>query len=359
LGKRESKIIKSISEVNQMNILITGGAGYIASHLTKQLLEDSTYNITILDNLSTGYIDTITTLKSIRDFEFVDMDLKEFDKISNFLKSSNFDIIFHFGAYILVEESISNPLKYYMNNTVNTTNLINCAINSGVKKFVFSSTATLYGDVENIPKDGLNEDLPTNPINPYGTSKLMSEQVLIDSAKANSDFRFVIFRYFNVAGADIYYNENGELSPRFGQRLKNATHLIKVASQSALGIRDKMAIFGDDYDTIDGSGVRDYIHVDDLASAHIKAIDYLDNISNPSDIFNIGYGKGFSVKEVISTMKSVSGVDFRVDMEGRRDGDPAILIANNSKIKAKMSWQPKYDDLELICKSAYEWERSR
>jgi len=339
------------------NILITGGAGYIASHLTKQLLENSNHNITILDNLSTGSINTIHRLQEIGDFNFINMDLKDFNEIDKFLKSSKFDIIFHFGASIEVEESISNPLKYYMNNTVNTTNLIKCAIDSGVKKFIFSSTATLYGDVRDIPKDGLNEDLPTNPINPYGMSKLMSERVLIDTAKANSDFRFVIFRYFNVAGADIYYNEKGELSPRFGQKLKNATHLIKVASQTALGIRDKMAIFGDDYNTIDGSGVRDYIHVDDLASAHIKAIDYLDNISNPSDIFNIGYGKGFSVKDVISTMKKVSGVDFRVEIEGRRDGDPAILIANSSKIRTKMNWQPKYNNLELICKSAYEWEK--
>ena len=339
------------------NILITGGAGYIASHLTKQLLEDSTHNITILDNLSTGYIDTINILKSIRSFKFIEMDLNNFDELNKFLKSSKFDIIFHFGASIEVEESVFNPLKYYMNNTVNTTNLIKCAIDSGVKKFIFSSTAATYGEPSNMPSNGIDEEYQTNPINPYGTSKLMSEQVLIDTAKANSDFRFVIFRYFNVAGADIYYNENGELSPRFGQRLKNATHLIKVASQSALGVRDKMAIFGDDYNTIDGSGIRDYIHVDDLASAHIKAIDYLDDSANPSDIFNIGYGKGFSVKEVISTMKSVSGVDFRVDMEGRRDGDPAILIANNFKIKTKMNWQPKYDDLELICKSAYEWEK--
>jgi UDP-glucose 4-epimerase len=214
----------------------------------------------------------------------------------------------------------------------------------------------LYGDVKDIPTGGLHEDLPTNPINPYGMSKLMSERVLQDSAKAHNNFRFVIFRYFNVAGADIYYQDR-ELKPRFGQRVKNATHLIKVASQSALGLRDKMSIFGDDYDTIDGSGVRDYIHVDDLASAHIKAIDYLENPDNKSDIFNIGYGKGFSVKEVVSTMKSVTGVDFRVDLEGRRDGDPATLIANSSKIRDKMGWKPKYDDLELICKSAYEWER--
>lgn len=341
-----------------MNILITGGAGYIGSHITKQLLEDTSHNITILDNLSTGNIETLNTLKQIRTFNFTKLDLKEFKEVDKFLEDNNFDIIFHFAASILVDESVSNPLKYYINNTVNTTNLINLAIKNNINKFIFSSTATLYGDVKDIPKDGLNEDLTTNPINPYGMSKLMSEQVLQDTAKAHSNFKFVIFRYFNVAGADINYVE-GKLSPRVGQVVQNSTHLIKVASEVALGIRDKMAIFGDDYDTIDGTGVRDYIHVDDLASAHIKAIDYLDNINNKSNIFNIGYGKGFSVQEVIESMKRVTQNDFRVDIQSRRDGDPATLIADNSKIKKILNWKPQYDDLDLICESTYKWENNR
>ena len=337
------------------NILITGGAGYIASHLSKQLLEDTSYNITILDNLSTGDIETLNTLKEIRDFKFIQLDLKEFDMVNKFLADNSFDIIFHFSASIIVSESVENPLKYYMNNTVNTTNLINCAIKNGVNQFVFSSTAAVYGEPKIMPKEGIDETYPTEPINPYGMSKLMSERVLQDSAKAHNNFRFVIFRYFNVAGADIYYQDR-ELKPRFGQRVKNATHLIKVASQSALGLRDKMSIFGDDYDTIDGSGVRDYIHVDDLASAHIKAIEYLQNRDNRSDIFNIGYGNGFSVKEVIVSIKRVTQNDFRVDIEERRDGDPATLIANSSKNRDKMGWKPKYNNLDLICQSAYKWE---
>ncbi|SHO81448.1 UDP-glucose 4-epimerase [hydrothermal vent metagenome] len=338
-----------------MKILITGGAGYIASHLIKQLLENTNYNITILDNLSSGSIETLETLKKIRDFNFTKLDLKEFEKVDKFLADNNFDIIFHFAASIIVSESVEKPLKYYMNNTVNTTNLINCAIKNGVDKFVFSSTAAVYGEPKVMPKSGIDENYRTNPINPYGMSKLMSEQVLQDTAKAHSSFKFVIFRYFNVAGADVHYVD-GVLSPRIGQVVQNATHLIKVASEVALGVRDKISIFGEDYDTIDGSGVRDYIHVDDLALAHILAIDYLNNSKNSSDIFNIGYGKGFSVKEVISSMKRVTQNDFRVDIEGRRDGDPATLIADNSKIKRVLNWKPKYDDLDLICQSAYKWE---
>jgi UDP-glucose 4-epimerase len=193
----------------------------------------------------------------------------------------------------------------------------------------------------------INEEFPTIPINPYGQSKLFSEKIIQDTAFANPDFKYVIFRYFNVAGA----------SPDLiiGQKTKNATHLIKVASECACGKRDKMYIFGTDYPTPDGTCIRDYIHVMDLADAHIKALDYLD--TNESDIFNVGYGKGASVKEVIDTVKKVSGVDFKVEITGRRAGDPAMLISDNQKIIQKMKWQPKYDDLEFICKTAYEWER--
>ncbi len=339
-----------------MKILITGAAGYIGSHVAKQLLETTDHTITILDNLSTGSRKTLDTLKSIRDFTFVKLDLKEFDKVKELLEKNKFDTIIHFAASIVVPESVENPLKYYMNNTVNTTNLVKCATQSHVSKFIFSSTAATYGEPTNVPDDGIDENYETNPINPYGMSKLMSEKVIQDTAVAHKDFKFVIFRYFNVAGADINYEEE-QLSPRIGQSFPNATHLIKIASECAVGKREKMAIFGDDFNTADGTGVRDYIHVDDLADAHIKAIKYLED--NDSDIFNAGYGKGFSVKEVIEYMKKTTNSDFQVDVAPRRLGDPASLISNNTKIKAKMNWIPKYNDLELICKSAYEWEKSK
>ena len=336
-----------------MNILITGAAGYIGSHVAKQLLETTTHDIIILDNLSTGSKKTLTTLKAIRDFSFIELDLKEFDKVNEVLKENNINTILHFAASIVVPESVKNPLKYYMNNTVNTTNLINCAVENGVSKFIFSSTAATYGEPENLPETGISETCPTNPINPYGMSKLMSERIIQDTALAYPNFKYVIFRYFNVAGADIYY-EGAELAPRIGQSFPNATHLIKIASECATNKRVKMAIFGDDFNTKDGTGVRDYIHVDDLADAHVKALDYLEN--NPSDIFNAGYGRGYSVKEVIETMKKATSTNFPVDIEARRAGDPASLISDNRKIKTKMNWQPKYENLELICQSAYEWE---
>lgn len=336
-----------------MNILITGGAGYIGSHVAKQLLETTAYTVTILDNLSTGSTKTLDILRSIREFNFIELDLKEFAEVADILNTNNFDTIIHFAASIVVPESVQNPLKYYMNNTVNTTNLIKCATNSNVKRFVFSSTAATYGEPAEVPEGGIDENHPTTPINPYGMSKLMSERIIQDTAMAYPSFKYVIFRYFNVAGADIHYT-NQKLVPRIGQSFPNATHLIKIASECATSKRDKMAIFGDDFDTVDGTGVRDYIHVDDLASAHIKAIEYLK--SNDSDIFNAGYGKGFSVKEVIACMKEVTGTNFQVDNAPRRAGDPASLISDNTKIKTKMDWIPKYNNLRLICQSAFEWE---
>lgn len=337
----------------QLNILITGGAGYIGSHVAKQLLETTTHNITILDNLSTGSTKTLDTLKTMREFNFIELDLKEFAQVADVLNTNNFDTIIHFAASIVVPESVENPLKYYMNNTVNTTNLIKCGTDAKIKRFIFSSTAAVYGEPSEVPKDGIDENYLTLPINPYGMSKLMSERVIQDTALANKEFKFVIFRYFNVAGADINYTDD-KLTPRIGQSFPNATHLIKIASECATGKREKMAIFGDDFNTLDGTGVRDYIHVDDLASAHIKAIDYL--LENDSEIFNAGYGRGYSVKEVIETMKKVTNTNFQVDNAARRAGDPAALISNNTKIKTKMHWSPNHNDLALICQSAFEWE---
>jgi len=306
-----------------MNILVTGGAGYIGSHVVKLLLENSEYDVTVIDNLVTGFKSTIDTLKEIREFNFIKADLNNWDEVESIFKAKKFDVIIHFAASLIVPERVENPLKYYLNNTANTTNLVKLANNYGVKKFIFSSTAATYGEPKLELKmengewriEGIDENFPTNPINPYGQSKLFSEKIIIDTAKANPDFKYVIFRYFNVAGA------SPDLT--IGQKTKDATHLIKVASECAVGKRDKMYIFGDDYLIPDGTCIRDYIHVMDLADAHIKAIDYLDK--EKSDIFNVGYNKGASVKEVIDTMKKVSGVDFKVEIAPRRPGDPAIL----------------------------------
>ncbi|GIT98143.1 UDP-glucose 4-epimerase GalE [Sulfurovum sp. TSL1] len=338
-----------------MKILVTGGAGYIGSHVVKLLLENSDHEITILDNLVTGFQKTVDTLATIAkengvNLNFIKEDLSDFKKIEKIMNENHFDAIIHFAASLVVPESVENPLKYYLNNTANTANLIKYATENGVKKFIFSSTAATYGEpdatVVNL-ETGLKESDPTEPINPYGMSKLMSERVLKDTAFANDDFKYAALRYFNVAGSDP--------DGRIGQSTENATLLIKVAAEAATGKRDKMYIFGEDYPTPDGTGIRDYIHVVDLAQAHIEALAYLE--AHESDVFNVGYSRGFSVKEVIDTMKKVSGVDFTVEIKERRAGDPAILISDNTKIKNAMHWQPRYDDLEVICQTTLEWEK--
>ena len=333
-----------------MQILVTGAAGYIGSHVVKQLLEQTDYEIIIIDNLSTGFETTIDTLKSLdstnKRIKYYNQDLSDWEKVEDIFKENSIKEIIHFAAFSQVGESMSNPLKYYLNNTVNTTKLIDISIKYGVKKFIFSSTAAVYGEPnkESIP---INEDLIKNPINPYGSSKLYSEGIIKDAATSNDDFKYVILRYFNVAGAD--------LDGKIGECHNPETHLIPLVVKTALGKRDSIKIFGDDYDTPDGTCIRDYIHVCDLADAHIQALKYLDD--NQSDIFNCGYGYGYSVKEVVEAVKKVSQVDFKIDMESRRAGDPAVLISDNNKIKTKMNWTPKYNDLELICKTALEWEK--
>lgn len=335
------------------HILFTGAAGYIGSHTALAFLQNSDCKITIIDNLQSGFRENVAFLE--RDFkariDFLQMDLGDFDAIQNLFKAQKFDAVVHFAASLIVPESVAKPLLYYSNNTKNTLNLIVNCVECGVNRFIFSSTAAVYGEPKIVP---VAEDSPLLPINPYGSSKMMSEMILRDCAIANADFRFVALRYFNVAGA--YRNNDYAKGQGLGQRSANATHLIKVACECAVGKRESMNIFGDDYDTADGSCVRDYIHIDDLANAHLSAFEFLEN-GGQSEVFNVGYGEGYSVKEVVAKVKEISGVDFKAINAPRRDGDPAILISNNAKILAQTSWRPKFNDIDFIIKSAYQWEK--
>jgi UDP-glucose 4-epimerase len=332
-----------------LNILVTGGAGYIGSHVVKQLTREDNAFVTVVDSLCGGDFDSISVLKkqfhpSSR-FKFYNFDLSNSDAIERLFSESNFDAVIHFAAHLQVGESVHDPIKYYLNNTVNTTQLVSLCIKHKVNKFIFSSTAAVYGEPNIVP---IPETAIKNPINPYGMSKLMSESVIIDSAKAHEDFKYVILRYFNVAGADA----DGEI----GESHVPETHLIPLVIHAAIGKRESICLFGDDYNTPDGSCIRDYVHVEDLANAHVKALSYIDE-SNKSNIFNCGYGIGYSVKEVIRTIKNLSGIDFKVDTVERREGDPAVLVADNSKIINEMGWKPKFNDLNLICESALKWEQ--
>lgn len=325
-----------------MNILITGGAGYIGSHVLKSFLKEGGHKITVIDNLSKGSIAAIHAIKSMGEFEFININLE--DDLTKIFYNGKFEAVIHLAAFIEVLESTREPLKYYLNNTANVARILTYCKKFGVNKFIFSSTAAVYGEADT---SEVSELSPTNPINPYGHSKLMSEQIIKDYASSNSSFKFAILRYFNVAGAD----EEGLI----GQNYPNATHLIKVATQTALGKLENMKIFGNDYATKDGTCVRDYIHVNDLADAHLAVLKYID--SNSSEIFNVGYGYGFSVKSVIEATKRVSGADFKVINSSRRDGDPVALISNANKLRKLTGWTPKRDSLEFIIKTALEWEK--
>lgn len=322
-----------------MKLLITGGAGYIGSHVVKALGAQN-HDLIIYDNLSTGHREAVTS------GELVVGDLEDAEKLRELFRTHQFDGVLHFAGSIVVPESVENPIKYYKNNTLNSLKLIELCREFHVNKFIFSSTAAVYG----IPESGLcSEESVTQPINPYGQSKLMTEHMLRDVSFA-SDFRYVALRYFNVAGAD----PEGQI----GQSFPQATHLIKVASELACGKRESMKVFGTDYPTPDGTCVRDYIHVCDLASAHVAALDYLAQ-GGESNIFNCGYGKGFSVKEVLTKVEEVTGKKLNAINEERRAGDPASLTAVVSKIHKHLDWKSQYDDLSFIIKTAYEWEQKR
>lgn len=319
-------------------ILVTGGAGYIGSHVVYQLVAAG-HEVTVVDNLSTG------RRESVKGAELVVMDIADTEGLNKLMAKVAPQTIIHFAGSIVVPESVRNPVLYYENNTKNSLLLIKLALQNKVTQFIFSSTAAVYGMA---PGGECDESTVLGPINPYGRSKLMTEWMLEDATFAHPDFRYVALRYFNVAGA-----HNGGL---LGQCTPNATHLIKIAAETACGKRDSMMIFGEDYNTPDGTCIRDYIHIDDLASAHVAALNYLTS-NGVSSVVNCGYGHGASVKEVIETMKRVSGVDFKVSMSERREGDAPKLIAKAQKIKTLLGWIPQYDDLANICRTALEWEK--
>jgi UDP-glucose 4-epimerase len=321
-----------------MAILVTGGAGYIGSHMVYELL-DSSAEIVVLDNLSTGFRWAIPEHVPLYEGDTGDGELA-----GAIIAKHGIDAIIHFAASIVVPDSVADPLGYYRNNTANSRTLIEAAVKGGVKYFIFSSTAAVYGNPETIP---VPEDAPLLPMSPYGSSKLMTEIILRDTGIAHP-LKYAILRYFNVAGADPQM--------RTGQSTPAATHLIKVAVQAALGLRKKMDVFGTDYPTPDGTCIRDYIHVTDLVRAHSDALSYL-RAGGDSATFNCGYGRGFSVLEVIDTVKQVSGVDFRVDLAARRPGDPARIVAASDRARSVLRWAPRYDDLPTIVSHALQWEQ--
>jgi UDP-glucose 4-epimerase len=321
-----------------MTVLVTGGAGYIGGHMVLALL-DAGEKVVVLDDLSTGFRFAVQPPAKLIVGDFGDMGLVE-----KILREHNIDTIAHFAAKIVVPESVSDPLRYYLNNTAKARNLLECAARHKIKHFIFSSTAAVYGEPQNSP---IRETDPLVPINPYGRSKLMTEWMLQDAGKAHG-LNYVILRYFNVAGADP--------KGRLGQSTPQATHLIKVAVQAALGFRPSLDVFGADYPTKDGTCIRDYIQVTDLVAAHLMALDHLRK-GGESLICNCGYGKGFSVFEVLDVVKDVSGIDFKVRISARRPGDPASLVAGAEHIKSMLNWTPKYDDLPTIVRQALDWER--
>ena len=320
-----------------MSVLVTGGAGYIGSHMALELL-DAGEAVVVLDNLSTGLAWAVPKGATL-----VVGDVGDQALVRRVVESHGVTSIIHFAGSIVVPDSVADPLGYYLNNTVKSRALIEVAVKSGIRHFIFSSTAAVYGMTGDTP---VAEDAPLAPMSPYGSSKRMTEIMLADTARAH-DLRYVALRYFNVAGAD----PNG----RSGQSTPRATHLVKVACETALGKRSRMQVFGTDYPTPDGTCLRDYIHVTDLARAHIAALRYL-RAGGESDIFNCGYGRGFSVLEVIDAVKRAAGRDFEVRMSERRPGDPARVVAASQRIRKVLGWVPEHDTLDAIVRDALSWE---
>ncbi|HEY6521270.1 MAG TPA: UDP-glucose 4-epimerase GalE [Roseiarcus sp.] len=321
-----------------MSVLVTGGAGYIGGHMALGLL-DAGETVIILDNLSTGFAWSVPEGATL-----VVGDTGDTELVTRLIKKHAIDAVAHFAAKIVVPDSVRDPLGYYLNNVSNARSLIEAAVNGGVKTFIFSSTAAVYGETGAEP---VSEDTALAPISPYGRSKLMVEWILDDASKAY-DFRYVALRYFNVAGADP--------KGRLGQSTPNATHLIKRAVQTALGLHPKIEVFGEDYPTRDGTCVRDYIQVTDLIDAHLSALAYL-RAGGASVVCNCGYGHGETVKEVVEVVKRVSGVDFPVIVSGRRAGDPAAIVAKADRARSVLGWAPSRDNLDDIVRQALDWER--
>ncbi|MEP9366255.1 UDP-glucose 4-epimerase GalE [Xanthobacter sp. VNH20] len=322
-----------------MAILVTGGAGYIGSHMVLALL-DAGEAVVVLDDLSTGFRWAVPEAAV-----FVQGDVSDSALVAQTVRQYGVEAVIHFAARIVVPDSVADPLGYYLANTVKTRALLEAVVGAGVPHFIFSSTAAVYGMVGTEPVD---EHAALNPISPYGRSKLMSEWMMRDAGAA-FPLHYVALRYFNVAGADP--------KGRSGQSTAGATHLIKVACEAALGKRPGLHVFGTDYETPDGTCLRDYIHVTDLAAAHLDALAHL-RAGGESDIFNCGYGRGYSVLDVVETVKAVSGVDFPVTYSPRRAGDPAAIVAASDRIQAQLGWAPKLDDLPTIVAHALDWERS-
>jgi len=329
-----------MSELTRCPVLVTGGAGYIGSHTVLALL-DAGWPVVVIDNLVTGFRWAIPEAAS-----FVEGDVGDEALVGRTIAEQGIGAILHFAGSVIVPESVTDPLKYYRNNTGNSRALLSAAVAGGVGHFIFSSTAATYGLPETVP---VSEDMPKKPINPYGMSKLMTEAMLADVAAAHP-MNYCALRYFNVAGADP--------QGRSGQSTAGATHLIKVAVEAATGKRDGVAVFGTDYATPDGTGVRDYIHVTDLAAAHVEALEALIAEPGRSHTLNCGYGRGFSVMEVLDAVDRVTNLKLNRRIEPRRPGDPDTLIADNRRILETLPWRPRLDDLDVIVAHALAWERS-